>query len=148
MIAVAEIGFGKQVQDWMKSLFQLEPFPLWGRYQGVTLWRKWTSTSENRRLERILLFVMHLTAMLYIGRNGPQWRTYELSLRAAAQMAGIMIVEDICAKKLCRPENSRLNQVQKWAENELNVSTEQELRALGVHKDKKATSSTLRQNLC
>lgn len=137
MVAAVEICFGKHVQDRMKSLFQLEPFPLWGRYQGVTLWLEWISTSENRRLERILLFVMHPNAMLYIDRNGPQWRTYELSLRAAAQMAGITIVEDICAKKLCRPENSRLNQVQKWAKNELNELAEQELRAQGVLKDKK-----------
>jgi hypothetical protein len=142
--AAVEICFGKPVYDRMKSLFKLEPFPLWGEYQGVTLWLEWNYTAKNRSLEHIILFAMHPNALVYVDRNGPQLRIQELTLRAGAKLAGIVIPENICFKDLCRLQNFKLSKSETALKTELNTMAMQEFIEIGILRTQQAASKRVK----
>lgn len=90
MSAVVDVVWGACVRNRMKKTHRLEEFPLWGQYQGTSVYLEWGKTSS--KLQRIVIFVCHPEAMMY---NEPKiaGREQDLSLRVAAKLAKISIRE-------------------------------------------------------
>jgi hypothetical protein len=41
MAAEVEIIYGKKVRERMLQIYDLEPLPLWGEYEGIVLYLEW-----------------------------------------------------------------------------------------------------------
>ncbi|KAJ3491076.1 hypothetical protein NLG97_g5666 [Lecanicillium saksenae] len=90
MGAVVDVVWGAYVRKRMKKTHRLEEFPLWGRYDGISIFLEWEKASDT--LQRFVLFVCHPEGMMY---NDPQiaGKQQDLSLGIAAKLAKISIRE-------------------------------------------------------
>lgn len=87
MGAPVEIAWGAYVRHRTQRACTLEKLRLWGAFKDVDIWLEWES-SQKQFLTRVIVFVMHPQAMVYVSR-GPKSILQDLHLTAAARLANI-----------------------------------------------------------
>lgn len=65
MKAAIEIVYGQSVQKRLLQTISLEPFPLWGKYEGIPLFLEW-DCMDSGRLIRFITFAYHPQSFLFV----------------------------------------------------------------------------------
>lgn len=92
MQAKVEIIYGQKVQSRLLKTQAFEIFPLWGRFEGLTLFLALETSYANKdprfQLRRVMLMASHPQHIFYCSRNSDTTLRQEKIMEAATLMTG------------------------------------------------------------
>ncbi|OKL60187.1 hypothetical protein UA08_04921 [Talaromyces atroroseus] len=130
MAAVVELCWGANVKSRMHHCFpDLQPLPLWGRYEGVTLYleHQKDQTGNCKSIRRFIIFVRPPQYFMYVFADTPgarRFRRYfgkeqDLHLEVAALLGNIAVSENFYESSPRLIQNLRIPKVVRLARDKL-----------------------------